>query len=195
MPRRVDAHAPDRILAAAKELLASRGFELKVEDIASHAGVGVASIYRVWQTKEELISEVIEEMISESEKELERIGASPPNAVTAVTQANGVGFERVREYGLLAMVAFSGAMPEPYASQFNPRQAGLGPYFGHLIKLGIEQGHFRPDLDVRYSVLLWQGIVSPHALGNMLAHYPLGEVRDKTNRVLLRAFGYSEEAE
>lgn len=43
------------VLASAREVFSERGLEASVADVARHAGVGVASIYRRYATKEALI--------------------------------------------------------------------------------------------------------------------------------------------
>ena len=39
------------IIAAAQEVFAQRGLDVPVEDIARHAGVGVATVYRRFPTR------------------------------------------------------------------------------------------------------------------------------------------------
>ena len=193
MSRRRTEETHARIYDSTKALLAEQGLSVKMEEIAAAAGVGVASIYRAWETKEDLIGEVIEGMVTEAEATLRSVAMRYSDAIEAIAMANGVGFDLVTEYGQLALVAFADTLPEPYHSRFTARRAGIPPFFGHLIKRGIDQGYFPKDLDVRYCVLFWQGIVSPQAIGKMLAEYPLVEVRDKTTQTLLRTFGYRPE--
>jgi AcrR family transcriptional regulator len=45
----------ERLLAAARELFAERGFEVTLDDIARHAGVGVGTAYRRFANKGELL--------------------------------------------------------------------------------------------------------------------------------------------
>ena len=44
----------ERIIAAAQEVFAQRGLNVPVEDIARHAGVGVATLYRRFPTRARL---------------------------------------------------------------------------------------------------------------------------------------------
>lgn len=61
-PRRASAGA--EILDAALELLAERGFQAAtIEAIAERAGVGRNTIYRRWDSKEELIADALQELI------------------------------------------------------------------------------------------------------------------------------------
>lgn len=67
-PRRLRADAArnqQRILAAARELFADRGLEVTLDDVAERAGVGVGTVYRRFANKQELISEVFDQMVTE----------------------------------------------------------------------------------------------------------------------------------
>jgi AcrR family transcriptional regulator len=50
----------ERIIAAAQEVFAQRGLDVPVEDIARHAGVGVATLYRRFPTRADLIAGAFE---------------------------------------------------------------------------------------------------------------------------------------
>ncbi|MEU4162178.1 TetR/AcrR family transcriptional regulator [Actinoplanes sp. NPDC026670] len=59
MPLRRDAQRNrERIVEAAGEVFATRGFAATLDDVAHHAGVGVGTVYRRFPTKEELIDAV-----------------------------------------------------------------------------------------------------------------------------------------
>lgn len=61
---RRDAEANrQRTLAAAREVFAERGLGVNLDDIARHAGVGVATSYRLFGNKQALINELFEERV------------------------------------------------------------------------------------------------------------------------------------
>src|SRR4051812_37556930 len=61
-PLRRDAEINrERLLAAARELFATRGLEVTLNEIAHHAGVGVGTAYRRFANKEEVIDALFEE--------------------------------------------------------------------------------------------------------------------------------------
>ena len=63
-PRRRATH--DAITSAARDLLAERGFQAAtIEAIALRAGVGRNTIYRRWNSKEELIADALRELTTE----------------------------------------------------------------------------------------------------------------------------------
>jgi AcrR family transcriptional regulator len=58
---RVDAERNrQRLLAAAREMFAERGLDVPIEDIARHAGVGVATLYRRFPGRADLIAGAFE---------------------------------------------------------------------------------------------------------------------------------------
>lgn len=55
-PLRADARRNrERIVAAAREVLAEQGIEAQMDDIAARAGVGVGTVYRHFPTKDALV--------------------------------------------------------------------------------------------------------------------------------------------
>jgi len=65
-PLRADAERNRRrILAAARELFATRGLGATLNDIAHHADVGVGTVYRRFPDKDQLIDQLFEQRLSE----------------------------------------------------------------------------------------------------------------------------------
>ncbi|TNM68130.1 TetR/AcrR family transcriptional regulator [Streptomyces sp. NP160] len=63
--RRDAALNRDRLLAAARELFAEQGFEVTLDEIARHAGVGVATAYRRFANKGEVLDALFAEQTVE----------------------------------------------------------------------------------------------------------------------------------
>jgi AcrR family transcriptional regulator len=55
----------ERLLAAARELFAQRGFDVTLNDIAHHAGVGVGTAYRRFANKAEVLEAIFAEQTAE----------------------------------------------------------------------------------------------------------------------------------
>jgi AcrR family transcriptional regulator len=55
----------ERLLAAARDLFAGQGFEVTLDDIARHAGVGVGTAYRNFANKGELLDAIFAEQTTE----------------------------------------------------------------------------------------------------------------------------------
>ncbi|BBH66871.1 TetR family transcriptional regulator [Actinoplanes sp. OR16] len=74
-PLRRDAQRNrERIIEAAHEVFATRGFAATLDDVAHHAGVGVGTVYRRFPTKESLVEAVftdrLEDMVTLAEEAL-----------------------------------------------------------------------------------------------------------------------------
>ncbi|MEV4824481.1 helix-turn-helix domain-containing protein [Micromonospora sp. NPDC049274] len=64
--RRADARSNrDRLVAAAREAFASAGLEVPMREVARRAGVGVATLYRHFPTRTELVATVLVERVEE----------------------------------------------------------------------------------------------------------------------------------
>ena len=61
-----DARADRAILTATLQLMAERGVrDLRMDDVAERAGVGKATIYRRYRSKDELVSDAVATLVSE----------------------------------------------------------------------------------------------------------------------------------
>src|SRR5215204_2865619 len=68
MGRPRDERADRAILAAALELMAEHGVrDLRMDDVADRAGVGKATIYRRYRSKDELVTAAVAALVSEIE--------------------------------------------------------------------------------------------------------------------------------
>ena len=66
MGRPRDERADRAILSAALELMAEHGVHgLRIDDVADRAGVGKATIYRRYRSKEELVAAAVGALVSE----------------------------------------------------------------------------------------------------------------------------------
>lgn len=63
--RRDAARNRERLLLAARELFADHGFDVTLDDIAHHAGVGVGTVYRRFANKSELLDALFAEQTAE----------------------------------------------------------------------------------------------------------------------------------
>jgi AcrR family transcriptional regulator len=63
--RRDAARNRERLLSAARELLAAGGLDISLTDVARHAGLGVGTAYRHFSNKPELLDALLDERIVE----------------------------------------------------------------------------------------------------------------------------------
>jgi AcrR family transcriptional regulator len=77
-PLRVDAERNrGRIVEAAQAAFAERGLEVPLEDVAGRAGVGIATLYRRFPTRENLIAACFERRVAEYARAAEEALEAP----------------------------------------------------------------------------------------------------------------------
>jgi AcrR family transcriptional regulator len=150
-----------RLIEATRSVLRERGFEAEISEIAERAGIGTGTVYRHFVSKDALISEIREELVTKLTTALRAI-ADDENAISAVGRAMRVGFEITDEYGYFGYALLNRTAPAQYLNA--ERWQTLTDFLTMLINRGIEQGYFRRDLDVEYAVSVWLALAAPHAL-------------------------------
>jgi AcrR family transcriptional regulator len=143
-PRSPEAHAA--ILRAALELAVEGGFRgLSMEAIAARAGVGKATIYRRWKSKEALFIEAISSIA---------LNPQVPDTGSArgdfeVASEAAVGRMAPEAFRVLPrLMADAADDPELlealHVALVRPRRAAIAA----IVRRGIERGELRPDIDV-----------------------------------------------
>lgn len=144
-PRSESAHRA--ILDAARELLIEEGFtRLRLEHVASRAGVGKATIYRRWSSKEELAQELLSGLagphiaiadVGDTRAELLAAVVNPMHALTDTPFGSVIR-------ALLSQIAINPTLGDPFrATVVHGRRTEIA----RVIARGIERGDLRPDAD------------------------------------------------
>jgi AcrR family transcriptional regulator len=156
-PRSERAH--QAILTAARELLIEQGFAaLRLEHVAARAGVGKATIYRRWSSKQELAQELLLELagphiaIEETGNTREELLAAVVNPMRAVTETD---FGPVIS-AMLSKIASDPSIGDPFrATVVAARRAEVA----RVIRRGIARGDLRADADTELATELLVGPV------------------------------------
>jgi AcrR family transcriptional regulator len=150
---RVDAQRNRaRLVAVARELLALGGVDISVREIAREAGVGVATLYRHFPTREDLVDAVLEDAFEEVVTAAER-ALEEPDAWT--------GFTRFVEE-TLALNARNRGLKDVLETERRGRgQAAamrrrIRPLVAELVERAQAQGTLRADFAPQdLSLLVW----------------------------------------
>jgi AcrR family transcriptional regulator len=156
-PRSDQVHR--RILDAARELLSDEGFaDLRLEHVAARAGVGKATIYRRWGSKEALAQELLAELaaphiaVAESGDTRSELLAAVVNPMRAVTDTPFGPVIRA----LLSQIAINPTLGDPFrATVVQARRDEIA----RVIARGVARGDLRPDADVDIATELLVGPV------------------------------------
>jgi AcrR family transcriptional regulator len=144
-PRSERAH--QAILTAARELLIEEGFaSFRLEHVAARAGVGKATIYRRWASKEALAQDLLTQLagphieVADSGDTRDDLLAAVTNPMRAVTETD---FGPVIK-AMLSQIASNPRIGDPFrASVVEARRAEIAK----VIQRGIARGDLRPDAD------------------------------------------------
>lgn len=152
-------HAHQAILSAARELLITEGFAgLHLEHVAARAGVGKATIYRRWASKEELAQELLTQLASphiavlNSDNTRDELLAAVINPMVAVTETDFGPVIRA----LLSQIATDPSLGDPFrASVVQARRAEIA----RVVQRGVGRGDLRGDADADVATELLVGPV------------------------------------
>lgn len=151
-----EARADAAILDAALALIAERGVEaLRVDDVAERAGVGKATIYRRYRSKDELLIATIAGLVRE---------IAIPDTGSTEADLRALMRDAVKVYrqapATQAMPALIAAMNRDPALARATREGFLAVRRDALrtvIERGIERGDLRAELDVELALDLLGG--------------------------------------
>jgi AcrR family transcriptional regulator len=147
------------ILDAARELLIKDGYtRLRLEHVAAHAGVGKATIYRRWPSKEALAQALLSDLagphiaIEDVGDTREEMLAAVMNPLLAVTESEFGPVIRA----LLSQIAINPALGDPFrATVVQSRREEIA----RMVARGIERGDLCPDADAEIATELLVGPV------------------------------------
>ena len=151
-PLRSDARRNrERLVASARELLASEGVDVSVDEITRHAGLGMGTLYRHFPTKEELVDAVLEDAFAEL-VELAEQAAAAEDAWAGLT-----GF---MEQALASHAANRGLKDVLATQEHGARRRAMRERIQPLLRKVIEraqaQGALRPDFTAEdLSLVFW----------------------------------------
>jgi AcrR family transcriptional regulator len=131
-----------RILKAASEVFTECGLEVSLDEVARQAGVGVGTVYRRFQTKEELVEALFVERINAIATLAERAAEEPDPWTGLVSFMEQMAEMLASDLGLRQMLMFAtyGRDRVDYARQRN------APLVEKLLTRAQAAGQVRPDL-------------------------------------------------
>jgi AcrR family transcriptional regulator len=147
------------ILTAARELLMEEGFAaMRLEHVAARAGVGKATIYRRWSSKQALAQDLLSQLaaphiaVADTGNTHGELLAAVTNPMRAVTETD---FGPVIK-AMLSQIASNPNIGDPFrASVVEARRAEVA----RVIERGIARGDIRKDADIAVATELLVGPV------------------------------------
>jgi AcrR family transcriptional regulator len=139
-----DASADERILAAAAQLILTRGFDnMTVDEVAATARAGKATVYRRWAGKEDLAFAALEQLyntelpVPDTGNFLEDLRTATRQALEFAASETGRAYVRMT----VAESLRDSRIGALYTSAFEGQEAAVR----RLLQRGIDRGELRPD--------------------------------------------------
>ena len=143
-PLRADAERNrQRLLAAAKDLFATRGLDVTLDDVARHAGVGTGTAYRRFRNKDALIDALMVDRIGELATLAEECLEEPDPWVGLTSYFNRALALQADDRGLKEVLFSSGRGRE----RSNHARRAIAPVVTKLVARAKEAGAVRSDFD------------------------------------------------
>jgi AcrR family transcriptional regulator len=158
-----DASADERILAAAAHLILTRGFDnMTVDEVASMAKAGKATVYRRWAGKEDLAFAALEQLYN-TQLPVPDTGSVRDDLRASIRQALEFSASDTGRAYLRMTVGESlrdrrvGAL---YTAAFEGQEAAAREMF----QRGIDRGELRPDFRMDVAVDWFAGLMILYAV-------------------------------
>lgn len=179
-----DPKTDERIIEAAAALLRKRGFErMTVDDVAAQAGVGKATVYRRWPSKDDLAVAAMERLYS-----VEMPHPDTGSIVTDLTESykavvSFVGSPEGSAY--LKMSIAESVRDERIAALYRTATERTESQARQMYERAIKRGELRADIDLDCCVQWLGGVIAARAITNR----PLPTLEDVPHLVQLTLRG------
>lgn len=173
-PLRADAlRNREHLLGVARQVFATKGLEVPIDDVARAAGLGVGTVYRHFPNKEALFEAIVLDQLErflEEAKALER-GADPEQALVQFLEKYMAAGAAKRDFIEALSRGGYGPQPPPTIRRVFEEIRQL---LGRLLVRAQQAGVIRPDVGVEETLALLHGV---SAAGLSYAGPPEGRPR------------------
>lgn len=151
-----------RILRAAAELLRQASSEsVQIEDVVRRAGIGRATFYRYFASKEELIAACFAQAIDQLDARLQAAAAAaldPPDELRRMVEA--LVEVQAEHFAPLRLLARSRSeLSRRWREALRELRVRVLALLRANLERGIASGHYRPDVDLEATPVLLNGMV------------------------------------
>ncbi|AQT81859.1 TetR family transcriptional regulator [Mycolicibacterium litorale] len=142
----------DELLVLAATMFAERGLRATtVRDIADSAGILSGSLYHHFKSKEQMVEEVLRDFLDWLFERYQQIISTEPNPLERLKGLFMTSFEAIEHRHAQVVIYQDEAKRLSALPQFDfveARNKEQRKMWLHLLNEGVEQGYFRPDIDV-----------------------------------------------
>ena len=141
-----------RVMEAATALFAERGLDVSVRDIAERAGVGKATVFRGFPTKDDLIAAVTCRRLDWIARVADEAAGREDAWQAFVDVLQRIAVAQADDVSFLQALARAGSVPEMARAR-----ADAGAALERLMRRAIDQGRMRPDASLEDLRILFSG--------------------------------------
>src|SRR3954451_24162289 len=153
-----EARADRAIVTATLELMAERGIrDLRMDDVADRAGVGKATIYRRYRSKDELVSDAVATLVSEIA--IPDSGSTRTDLLVLMTQAVELYSGSLAAGLMPAVLAEASRNPELASTVRERFLAGRRSALSAVLQRGVRRGDLRRGLDLELALDVLGGAI------------------------------------
>lgn len=184
----------DEIVHAAASIFFEKGYEAtSLQDIAGAVGMLKGSIYYYINTKEDLLFDIVmraQTIWRNTLEESEELAQSPaPKRLREYLLRWLQLRETEREWGIVAEREFLRLSPE-FLLQVIAGRRQFSSFVESLVRQGVEEGFFDPNLDIRLSTsMVFELMKSSHLYGRPQRNVAVVDLADSYSRFVMRGLG------
>ncbi|MCB0871269.1 MAG: TetR/AcrR family transcriptional regulator [Solirubrobacterales bacterium] len=152
-PRRADAvRNREKVIAAAEAVFAEHGIEAGIPEIAEKAGVGKGTVYRNFESKDELVAAILVRRMNRFDQDiLDALESDDPGL--AFREALHGAAARASDLSFPAGIYWAGRSPE-----LDHVKARVRKHLAKLVNKAKKSGDFRKDAKAEEVFILFGGI-------------------------------------
>jgi AcrR family transcriptional regulator len=153
-----DPRADHAILVATLELMAQRGVrDLRMDDVAERAGVGKATIYRRYRSKDELVADAVATLVSEIA--IPDTGSTRSDLLALMRQAVELYSGPLARGLMPALLEETRRNPELASTVRDQFLAGRRLALSAVLERGVRRGDLRRGLDLELALDVLGGAI------------------------------------
>ncbi|HEX6515937.1 MAG TPA: TetR/AcrR family transcriptional regulator [Nocardioidaceae bacterium] len=158
-----DPETDKRIISAAADLILRRGFErMTVDEVAAQAGVGKATVYRRWPSKQDLAVKAMTELFTTEFPE-PNTGSIRGDVTESIRRI--LRFVNTEEGQAFLRTTIAESIRDPRIAKLYRESSERSEEAGRrILQRGIERGEVRPDINVDLTMEWLSGLLSARVI-------------------------------
>ena len=153
------------LIQAALEMFSRRGMAATTREIAEAAGLNEVTLFRLFESKDQLLSAVVEEVVRAESEALDRVDLDHFDLIREIPELARVFYETHEKYQAFMRTMLAHRMHPKLTEQIMRRVIQpLREKFVSYLREGQRRGAVRADLDLSPSVDAFTGMIFASAL-------------------------------